>query len=140
MSRKTDEIKKSIGRLEEIQQKLCENVSPEGEGRLLCEQMKSEIQNLKLWISMLYKYNGTSKSNAKVAASRENGKKGGRPPKFVTDLKKQKNELEALLSDLHSQQISASIEEEEKLTLQAERANLELDSVNQKLSELKNEK
>lgn len=140
MSRKTDEIKKSIGRLEEIQQKLCENVSPEGEGTLLCEQMKSEIQNLKLWISMLYKYNGTSKSNAKVAASRENGKKGGRPPKFVTDLKKQKNELEALLSDLHSQQISASIEEEEKLTLQAERANLELDAVNQKLSELKNEK
>lgn len=140
MSRKTDEIKKSIGRLEEIQQKLCENVSPEGEGTLLCEQMKSEIQNLKLWISMLYKYNGTSKSNAKVAASRENGKKGGRPPKFVTDLKKQKNELEALLSDLHRQQISASIEEEEKLTLQAERANLELDAVNQKLSELKNEK
>ncbi|EID85767.1 hypothetical protein MSI_05860 [Treponema sp. JC4] len=140
MSRKTDEIKKSIGRLEEIQQKFCENVSPEGEGTLLCEQMKSEIQNLKLWISMLYKYNGTSKSNAKVAASRENGKKGGRPPKFVTDLKKQKNELEALLSDLHSQQISASIEEEEKLTLQAEKANLELDAVNQKLSELKNEK
>ena len=140
MSRKTDEIKKSIGRLEEIQQKFCENVSPEGEGTLLCEQMKSEIQNLKLWISMLYKYNGTSKSNAKVAASRENGKKGGRPPKFVTDLKKQKNELEALLSDLHTQQISASIEDEENLNSQAEKANQELETVNKKLSEFKNEK
>jgi hypothetical protein len=140
MSRKTDEIKKSIARLEEIQQKLYESSGSEGEGALLCEQMKSELQNLKLWIDMLYKYNGTSKSNAKVAASRENGKKGGRPPKFVSDLKKQKTELEALLSDLHTRQISASFEDEENLNQQAEKANLELDAVNQKLWELKNEK
>jgi hypothetical protein len=139
MSRKTEEIKKSIARLEEIQRKLSEAPAAEGEGALLCEQMKSELQNLKLWISMLYKYNGTSKSNAKIAASRENGKKGGRPPKFVTDLKKQKNELETLLTDLHNQQISAAVEEEDDLNSQTEKARQELDRINKKLSEIKNE-
>lgn len=139
MSRKTEEIKKSIARLEEIQRKLSESPAAEGEGLLLCDQMKSELQNLKLWISMLYKYNGTSKSNAKVAASRENGKKGGRPPKFVTDLKKQKNELESLLTDLHNQQISASVEEEDSLNSQTEKAREELELINKKLSEIKNE-
>ncbi len=88
---------------------------------------------------MLYKYNGTSKSNAKIAASRENGKKGGRPPKFVTDLKKQKNELETLLTDLHNQQISAAVEEEDDLNSQTEKARQELDRINKKLSEIKNE-
>ena len=81
MSRKTEEIKKSILRLEEIQQTLAASDGQAPENlNLIADRMKSELENLKLWIEMLYKYNGTSKSRAKVAASRENGKKGGRPP------------------------------------------------------------
>ena len=134
MSRKTEQIKMSISRLEEIQAELYQNA--EGEKQiLLCEQMKSEIENLRLWISMLYKYNGTSKSNAKIAASRENGKKGGRPPKFVSELKKQKIELEALLSDLHQKQITADFDEEEKINAQAQNAKAELESIEEKLSQ-----
>lgn len=134
MSRKTEQIKMSISRLEEIQAELYQNA--EGEKQIsLCEQMKSEIENLRLWISMLYKYNGTSKSNAKIAASRENGKKGGRPPKFVSELKKQKIELEALLSDLHQKQITADFDEEEKINAQTQSAKAELESIEEKLSQ-----
>ena len=144
MSRKTEEIKKSIGRLEDIQKKFYEladsDVTVESSACFpLCEQMKSELQNLKLWIEMLYKYNGTSKSWAKVAASRENGKKGGRPPKIITDLKKQKSELENLILDLHNQQVAASFEDEENLNSQIQNARLELEQIDKKLLELKNE-
>lgn len=135
MSRKTEQIKKSIERLEEIQSAF-ESLAGEENLISLCQELKSEIENLKLWIGMLYKYNGTSRSNAKVAASRENGKKGGRPPKFVSELKKQKIELEALLSDLHKQQAVAAFDEEEKLGLQAEKAERELEEIEEKLAGL----
>ena len=135
MSRKTEQIKKSIGRLEEIQSAF-ESLAGEENLISLCQELKSEIENLKLWIGMLYKYNGTSRSNAKVAASRENGKKGGRPPKFVSELKKQKIELEALLSDLHTKQAVADFDEEEKLNLQARKAKRELEEIEEKLAGL----
>ena len=126
MSRKTEEIQKSISRLEQLQVRLSKGCDNPSELSLLSENLKSEIENLKLWVSMLYKYNGTSRSNAKVAASRENGKKGGRPPKFVTDLKRQKAALEALLEDLHTQEISSSLE----------KAQSQLSDVEEKLSRL----
>lgn len=135
MSRKTEQIKKSIERLEEIQSAF-ESLAGEEKLLSLCQELKSEIENLKLWIGMLYKYNGTSRSNAKVAASRENGKKGGRPPKFVSELKRQKIELEALLSDLHTKQAVAAFDEEEKLGLQAEKAERELEEIEEKLAGL----
>ena len=136
---KTEEIKKSIGRLEDIQKKFYEladsDVTVESSACFpLCEQMKSELQNLKLWIEMLYKYNGTSKSWAKVAASRENGKKGGRPPKFVTELKKQKAELELLLENLHSQEIISSIEDGQRIDEERRTAEGKLYEVEEKLS------
>ena len=134
MSRKTEQIKKSIERLEEIQSAF-ESLFGDEKNLSLCQQMKSEIENLKLWIGMLYKYNGTSRSNAKVAASRENGKKGGRPPKFVSELKKQKMELEALLSDLHKKSAVADFDEEEKLSFEAENAESRLKTVEEKLAE-----
>lgn len=134
MSRKTEQIKKSIERLEEIQSAF-EGLFGDEKNLSLCQQMKSEIENLKLWIGMLYKYNGTSRSNAKVAASRKNGKKGGRPPKFVSELKKQKMELEALLSDLHKKSAVADFDEEEKLSFEAENAESQLKTVEEKLVE-----
>ena len=135
MSRKTEEIKKSIIRLEEIQKTISsyDNENPENLS-LVAEKMKSELENLKLWIGMLYKYNGTSKSRAKVAASRENGKKGGRPPKFVTELKKQKAELELLLENLHSQEIISSIEDGQRIDEERRAAEGKLSEVEEKLS------
>ena len=135
MSRKTEEIKKSIIRLEEIQKTISsyDNENPENLS-LVAEKMKSELENLKLWIEMLYKYNGTSKSRAKVAASRENGKKGGRPPKFVTELKKQKAELELLLENLHSQEIVSSIEDGQRIDEERRAAEGKLSEVEEKLS------
>jgi hypothetical protein len=137
MSRKTEEIKKSISRLEEIQKSLEEGFTDEkaADSALLAEKMKSELENLKLWIGMLYKYNGTSKSRAKIAASRENGKKGGRPPKFVSDLKKQKLELELLLSDLHNQEIVSSFEDGQKLDEEKRKAESKLSEVEEKLAD-----
>lgn len=137
MSRKTEEIKKSILRLEEIQQTLAASDGQAPENlNLIADRMKSELENLKLWIGMLYKYNGTSKSRAKVAASRENGKKGGRPPKFVTELKKQKAELELLLENLHSQEIISSIEDSQKIDEERRAAEGKLSEVEEKLSGL----
>lgn len=137
MSRKTEEIKKSILRLEEIQQTLagCDGQTPENLNHI-ADKMKSELENLKLWIGMLYKYNGTSKSRAKVAASRENGKKGGRPPKFVSELKKQKVELELLLENLHSQEILSSIEEGQRIDEERRAAEGKLSQLEEKLSSL----
>lgn len=137
MSRKTEEIKKSILRLEEIQQTLAASDGQAPENlNLIADRMKSELENLRLWIGMLYKYNGTSKSRAKVAASRENGKKGGRPPKFVTELKKQKAELELLLENLHSQEIISSIEDSQKIDEERRAAEGKLSEVEEKLSGL----
>ena len=137
MSRKTEEIKKSILRLEEIQQTLAASDGQAPENlNLIADRMKSELENLKLWIEMLYKYNGTSRSRAKVAASRENGKKGGRPPKFVTELKKQKAELELLLENLHSQEIISPIEEGQKIDEERRAAEGKLSEVEEKLSGL----
>lgn len=137
MSRKTEEIKKSILRLEEIQRTLAASDGQAPENlNLIADRMKSELENLRLWIEMLYKYNGTSKSRAKVAASRENGKKGGRPPKFVTELKKQKAELELLLENLHSQEIISSIEEGQKIDEERRAAEGKLSEVEEKLSGL----
>lgn len=135
MSRKTEEIKKSIIRLEEIQKTISSYDNENSENlSLVAEKMKSELENLKLWIGMLYKYNGTSKSRAKVAASRENGKKGGRPPKFVTELKKQKAELELLLENLHSQEIVSSIEDGQRIDEERRAAEGKLSEVEEKLS------
>lgn len=137
MSRKTEEIKKSILRLEEIQQTLAASDGQAPENlNLIADRMKSELENLKLWIEMLYKYNGTSRSRAKVAASRENGKKGGRPPKFITELKKQKAELELLLENLHSQEIISSIEDSQKIDEERRAAEGKLSEVEEKLSGL----
>lgn len=137
MSRKTEEIKKSILRLDEIQRTIaaCDSQAPENLN-LIADRMKSELENLKLWIGMLYKYNGTSKSRAKVAASRENGKKGGRPPKFVTELKKQKAELELLLENLHTQEVISSAEDGQRIDEERRLAEGKLSEVEEKLAGL----
>ena len=71
-------------------------------------------------LGRLYSYNGKSTSRAKVQASKENGKKGGRPPKEITNLKERKTELEeSVLPDLRREKsVTTDLELEEKLNLQ----------------------
>lgn len=140
MSRKTEEINKSIENLSRIHSRLKSLADEMEAGNSLdyiCEEMNSEITSLKLWIGMLYKYNGTSRSNAKVNASRENGKKGGRPPKFVTDLKKRKRELEELLNQLHNQNVKNILNDEYLLSEKIEDYNREIEEINSKLADYK---
>ena len=56
-------------------------------------------------------------SRAKVTASKENGKKGGRPPKEITNLKRRKGELEeSVLPDLRREKsVTTDFEKEEKI-------------------------
>lgn len=96
MSKKTDNIYKAISNLEGLQKQL-EEISKNYEERQLDNiqfEMNQNLKNLKFWVESLYKYNGKSTSHAKQNSSRENGKKGGRPPKEITLTRKRILELE----------------------------------------------
>ena len=51
---------------------------------------------------------GTQKGFLRARASRENGKKGGRPPKRITELKKQIEDLESELDEITERHLSAT--------------------------------
>lgn len=90
MSKKTDAIYTAISRLEELNSRLPEISkdfsSDDIEG--IAFEIGRELKNLRFWIDSLYSYNGKSTSRAKKIASKENGKKGGRPPKIITDARR----------------------------------------------------
>ena len=94
MSKKTTQIHTSIDNLFEIQQKLAEiksslqmtKITNDSEKYFhemdeLIFHMEQNLKNLKFWVTSLYEQNGKSTSAAKKIASKQNGKKGGRPPK-----------------------------------------------------------
>lgn len=90
MSKKTDAIYTAISRLEELNSRLPE-ISKDFSGDDIEEiafEIGRELKNLRFWIDSLYSYNGKSTSRAKKIASKENGKKGGRPPKIITDARR----------------------------------------------------
>ena len=97
--------------------------------------MGQAVKSLRFWIGSLYSYNGKSTSRAKVAASKENGKKGGRPPKEITNLKKRKTELEeSVLPDLRREKsVTTDLELEEKLNSQISEYENELAEINERL-------
>lgn len=118
MSRKTSEIKKSLEKLNQVIQQLyknCDELPQElcRKNKILLEEMEQELNSVDSWFSMLYQYNGKSRTNLKVAASRENGKKGGRPPKIVTELKRKKQEKEEELQEIHRKKLATFDPEEE---------------------------
>lgn len=116
MSKKTDAIYTAISRLEELNSRLPEISkdfsSDDIEG--IAFEIGRELKNLRFWIDSLYSYNGKSTSRAKKIASKENGKKGGRPPKIITDARRRIFVLENQeIPDLESKvRISVSAEEE----------------------------
>ncbi len=152
MSKKTEQIYKAISTLEDLQSQISiiNQLAKSKNGSEISESEREEqnhhleniefemgqaVKSLRLWIVSLYSYNGKSTSRAKVAASKENGKKGGRPPKEITNLKKRKMELEeSVLPDLRREKsVTTDLELEEKLNLQISEYENELAEINERL-------
>lgn len=148
MSKKTDNIYNCINELNIIQEQL-EKISKDfemGEGSASLDdlqfQMKQNLRNLKFWIDSLYSYNGKSTSKAKQSSSRENGKKGGRPPKQITEAKKRILEIEnTLIPELeHKIKFSNDFLEEEKARDEIKKLGEEKTLLENKLTEWKCQK
>ena len=118
MSKKTQNIYAAIENLNNLQKQLADYNATIGDRKLddIEFGLSQELKNLKFWIDSLYSYNGKSKSLAKKAASKENGRKGGRPPKAVTEAKKRISALEMEISDLeHNLKMSDFVDERQNL-------------------------
>ena len=135
MSKKTENIYRAIENISQLSQKLDEyNKGFTAQGMQnreledICFGLNQEVKNLTFWFSSLYSYNGKSTSYAKKTASRENGKKGGRPPKEVTLRKRRIAELtETIIPDLqHKIKFTDDAEEEVQLTRELRQAKAEL--------------
>lgn len=122
MSKKTEQIYKAIATLEDLQNQISiiNQLEKSKEDSELTEAERAEkirhleniefemgqsLKSLRFWIGSLYSYNGKSTSRAKIAASQENGKKGGRPPKRITDMKKRSVILEETLASLKKEKL-----------------------------------
>lgn len=105
MSKKVENIYKTIENLQALQNSLAEYNKPAGIRELsdIEFNMGQELKKLKMLIESLYSNNGRSNSYAKKQASKENGKKGGRPPKEISQGKKRLAELEELIPKLQHQ-------------------------------------
>ncbi|MCQ2592458.1 MAG: hypothetical protein MJ188_06695 [Treponema sp.] len=129
MSKKTENIYKALENLSLIDKRLedCKSQFDSRELNDIEYELKQEIKNLNFWIESLYSYNGKSKSYAKKNASRENGKKGGRPPKVITDLRKRNRELEESIPQMkRKRDFSNDVAEVSLLDEQIESAEMEL--------------
>ena len=147
MSKKTENIYKSIEnisqlsqRISEYNKKLTEQGMQNRELEDICFGLNQEVKNLTFWFSSLYSYNGKSTSYAKKTASRENGKKGGRPPKEVTLRRRRIAELtETVIPDLqHKIKFTNDAEEEVQLTRELRRVKAELKKLGSCGDSLKN--
>jgi len=153
MSKKTEQIYKAISSLEDLRNQISiiiqldasKKVGEYTEGdragqRRHLENIEFEmgqaIKSLRFWIGSLYSYNGKSTSNAKVAASKENGKKGGRPPKEISDMRKKSVELERLIEDLRQEKIlTTEFEREEQIEREISAYEKERSVIEEKLEE-----
>ena len=143
MSKKTQEIRSIMEELNALQGRL-ETLKNETEKiqdtatRDLDEiafEMSQNLKKLEFWFNSLYAGNGRSKSPAKKISSRQNGKKGGRPPKKVTLLRQRKTELEEkiLPALLHEQKFTDSLQRQSQLSEEIKTAREELQKINQEL-------
>ena len=146
MSKKTENIYGAIAKialytekLEEYNRQLSAQGNPSKKLENIYFGLNQEIKILKFWFDSLYSYNGKSTSYAKKTASRENGKKGGRPPKEVTQRKKRIAELnEVVIPDLqHKIKFTNDAEEEARLKKELRRAKTELKKLEDELEQVK---
>ena len=137
MSRKTENIHQSLDKLKELEESLSDLNKAINSRELddLNFELGQEIKNLSFWIDSLYLYNGKSTSNAKKTASRENGKKGGRPPKQITQMKRRRAEIDALIPQLeHKIKFAENLEEENNLKNQIEELKKESQEISSALA------
>lgn len=143
MSKKTQEIRSIFQELGSLQKRI-ENLKsqvPELEEKNSREideisfNLAQNLTKLEFWFNSLYAYNGKSKSVAKKLSSRQNGKKGGRPPKKITLLRQRKTELEEkILPSLeHELKFTDSSLRLEQLPEEIKNASLELQKIIQEL-------
>ena len=158
MSKKTQQIYKAIASLEDLQNQISiiKELAKSKEGSENSEseraeeirhleniefEMSQHLKSLRFWIGSLYSYNGKSTSRAKVAASQENGKKGGRPPKEITEMKNRRAELESLIEEANREKlVTTDFEREEELTRQIEDCENERVRIEEKIEKWKDER
>ena len=139
MSKKTQEIRSIFQELGSLQKRIenLKSQAPELEEKNSREideisfNLAQNLTKLEFWFNSLYAYNGKSKSVAKKLSSRQNGKKGGRPPKKITLLRQRKTELE--------EKILPSLEHELKFTdssLRLEQLPEEIKNASQELQKI----
>ena len=143
MSKKTQEIRSIFQELGSLQKRIenLKSQAPELEEKNSREideisfNLAQNLTKLEFWFNSLYSYNGKSKSVAKKLSSRQNGKKGGRPPKKITLLRQRKTELEEkILPSLeHEQKFTDSSLRLEQLPEEIKNASLELQKIIQEL-------
>ena len=143
MSKKTQEIRSIFQELGSLQKRIenLKSQAPELEEKNSSEideisfNLAQNLTKLEFWFNSLYAYNGKSKSVAKKLSSRQNGKKGGRPPKKITLLRQRKTELEEkILPSLeHELKFTDSSLRLEQLPEEIKNASLELQKIIQEL-------
>lgn len=143
MSKKTQEIRSIFQELGSLQKRIenLKSQAPELEEKNSREideisfNLAQSLTKLEFWFNSLYAYNGKSKSVAKKLSSRQNGKKGGRPPKKITLLRQRKIELEEkILPSLeHELKFTDSSLRLEQLPEEIKNAGLELQKIIQEL-------
>lgn len=143
MSKKTQEIRSIFQELGSLQKRIekLKSQAPELEEKNSREideisfNLAQNLTKLEFWFNLLYAYNGKSKSVAKKLSSRQNGKKGGRPPKKITLLRQRKTELEEkILPSLeHELKFTDSSLLLEQLPEEIKNAKLELQKIIQEL-------
>ena len=143
MSKKTQEIRSIFQELGSLQKRIenLKSQAPELEEKNSHEideisfNLAQNLTKLEFWFNSLYAYNGKSKSVAKKLSSRQNGKKGGRPPKKITLLRQRKTELEEkILPSLeHELKFTDSSLRLEQLPEEIKNASLELQKIIQEL-------
>ena len=104
--------------------------------------IKQELKTLRFWIESLYKYNGKSRSISKKNASVANGKKGGRPPKEISDAKLRINQIENEIIPAAKRNIvmADSNEDLEKYQLELEKATEEMENCRKKIEKWQKDK
>ena len=146
MSKRTNAINECLEKLDKYQMDLGNYIFKSGnDDRELSDiefGLKQELRTLRFWIDSLYKYNGKSTSILKKSASKENGKKGGRPPKDVTEARRRALELEnTIIPDLEKEMMNSDSNEQIRQNEQdISKAKTELDECKNKIDEYKRSK